>query len=56
MKKRIIIKENGNIKKIIDLEFRDEAHFLAQLRNSHKVTENKKKYNRKKYKKSIDIE
>jgi hypothetical protein len=55
MKKRIIIKENGKIKQIITFEPRDEAHFQAQLKNPHKIVENKKTYNRKKVKKVLDI-
>lgn len=56
MKKRIIIKENGQIKKIIEMTVRDREHLEAQIKNPHRVTENKKAYNRKKIKKVLDID
>ena len=54
MKTKIVIKENGEVKKIIETTVRDYGHFQGQLKNPHKVVASKKKYNRQKFKKSID--
>ena len=56
MKKQITIKENGKIKKVVTYTVRDKEHLESQIKNTHKIIPSKKKYNRKKFKKSIDIE
>ena len=54
MKRKVVIKENGEVKKVLETTVRDYEHFQGQLKNPHKVIASKKKYNRKKFKKSID--
>lgn len=53
MKKKIILNVNGKIE-VKEITVRDYEHFQAQLSNPHKITRNKKKYDRKKFKKGID--
>ena len=54
MKRKIVIKENGKVKKVLETTVRDYEHFQAQLKNPYKVIVSKKIYNRKKFKKGID--
>jgi hypothetical protein len=56
MRKEIVIKENGKIVKRVSITLRDRKHLEAQIKNPHIIAENKKKYNRKKLNKKVDIE
>jgi hypothetical protein len=56
MRKEIVIKENGKIVKRVSITLRDKEHLQAQIKNPHIIAENKKKYNRKKLNKKVDIE
>jgi hypothetical protein len=56
MRKEIVIKENGKIVKRVSITVRDKEHLQAQIKNPHIIAESKKKYNRKKLNKKVDIE
>jgi hypothetical protein len=47
MKKRLIIKENGTLKQIIEVEVADKEHLQALIKYPQRIYKNKKAYDRK---------
>jgi hypothetical protein len=47
MKKRLIVKENGIIKRVIEVEVADKEHLQALIKYPHRVAKSKKAYDRK---------
>lgn len=54
LRKKVILKENGKVIKEEDISFRDETYIYTKVKYRHTINENRKKYNRKKYKKTVD--